>query len=344
LAHLLKRVLAYALYYLGLLHLWQRLTLRNRAVVLMYHRVLTHEQWRNSGSHPGIVVTPDTFARHLAVLKRRFVVLTLSQFADRLERGVPFDNSSCLITFDDGWHDNLTNALPLLTQYQLPAVIFLPVNYIGTRRYFWREALTHLLLQAIQRSGEQSEAPSRFAEILDPIGLSDLLAPGAPATADRVIERVSAVALTRQEAERLVDLLSSALGLNVSQMVTSDRFLDWADVDVLAAHGVSFGGHGAEHLRLAEVPPEVAREDIALSHRVLNGVFARTVPSFSYPNGTWNATVVEQVRSAGYRLAFTTRPGVIAAQDDRFTLKRVNIHEAATLTPPLFMARVLGLF
>ena len=61
------------------------------------------------------------------------------------------------------------------------------------------------------------------------------------------------------------------------------------------------------------------------------------------PNGYCNAEVIDRVRQSGYRLAFTTRRGLVSAGDDRFTVCRYNIHEAVTATTPMFLARVTGL-
>ena len=128
LKRLTKVTLAHLLYYSGALLLWKAIVMRNRAVVLMYHRVLTNEERRQSGSHPALVVERETFARQMALLKRRFSVLSVDELADRLEKKVPLPNSSVIITFDDGWRDNFTNALPILRYHTLPALVFLPVN------------------------------------------------------------------------------------------------------------------------------------------------------------------------------------------------------------------------
>ncbi len=343
-ATLLRTSVVYVLYYLGVLHIVQAVALRNKAVVLMYHRVLTPDDWAGSGSHPGIVVTDKTFDRHLRFLKRRFNVLSLSEFADRLLRRLPFENSSCLITFDDGWKDNLTNALPLLRRHDLPAVIFLPVNFMGTRRQFWREALTNLLVAAAPRVATSADQRSLFADILTPVDLADVLELRVgPDLRQRVIDRIAASPLARDDAERLVERLSQSLGLRVADLVTPDRFLDWTDLAELSQYGVAFGGHGAEHVRLTDVSREVAREEIERSRVVLSGVLGRAIQSFSYPNGAVNEAVTDDVRAAGYQLAFTTEPGLVDHRDDPLGVRRINLHEGASSTIPLLMGRMLGL-
>lgn len=338
-----KVALAYALHYLGILHLWRRIVLKNRAVVLMYHRVLTAGEWEASGSHPGIVVTRETFSQHLAILRRYFCVLTPARFAHHLETQTPFPDSSCLITFDDGWLDNLSNGAGHLEQAQLTAVMFLPVNYLSTQRCFWRESLAHLVAAAARRVEARVGTRSALAEALRPFGLEPALDLRGPHLMEQVIQAVAGVNLRRDEAEQLVTNLSAALGVDVRDLAGPDRLLAWSDLPRLARAGFTFASHGSEHLRLADVADDVARDDIMHSRGVLKTV-ADSALAFSYPNGSWTPAVAAQVRAAGFQFAFTTEPGFISVHDDPMSLNRVNVHEDATFAPPLFLSRILGLF
>ena len=111
----------------------------------------------------------------------------------------------------------------------------------------------------------------------------------------------------------------------------------------MSRRGIAFGGHGAEHRLLTDIPPNEARLEIRESSAVVAEKIGETVPTFSYPNGNWNEEVAGQVKSSGYRLAFTTQPGFVRCDDDRFALRRVNVHEDGTRTPAMFLARVVGL-
>ena len=341
----IKVLIAHALYYTGVLQLYQRVALRRKAVVLMYHRVLTADERRTTGSHPGIIVDRQTFANQMAVLKRRFAVLSLDEFAQRMEGGVPFPDSTCLITFDDGWSDNFVNALPILRERGLPAVVFLPVNYIGARRLFWREALTHLLVEAVLRVRRTPSLRPRMDALLRPAGFAAVLdAPGD----DPRPSVVDAIALHSSEnapaLERLLRSVSAELGVDVEALQTPDTFIDWQQAELMSREGIAFGGHGAEHRLLTRVTAADAEHEIRTSRDMMRRTFNGAVPAFSYPNGNWNAAVAAKVKDSGYRLAFTTVPGVVRCGDDRLTVKRINIHESATDTTPMFLARVIGLF
>src|SRR5690606_32115478 len=57
----------------------------------------------------------------------------------------------CVVTFDDGYRDVYRYAYPLLKRMGVPAIVYLPTAFIGTRRRFNHDRLFHLLLLARQR-------------------------------------------------------------------------------------------------------------------------------------------------------------------------------------------------
>lgn len=348
-AYALKIAFAHTLYYTGVLGLYQRIAMRQRAVVLMYHRVLTADERARSASHPALVVDAATFARQMAFLARWFTVMSVDELAGRMERGEPLPDRSCLITFDDGWRDNYTNALPVLRRHRLPALIFLPVNFIGRRRLFWQEGLTHALVRVVS---EVRRAPSRRAEfeaLLAPLDLAGVPAIDAsdprpyvidaitrlkgvePAVVDGLVQRIDAA------------LVSGPAPADAVDPAAVDGFMSWQEVEEMGRAGVAFGGHGAEHRLLTKVSAEEVESEVRLSKAVVDERFAGTAPTFSYPNGYLTPEIADRVRAAGYRLGFTTSRGFVSAGDDRFTVRRLNVHEAVTNTGPLFLARVLGL-
>lgn len=342
----IKYAVANLLYAVGLLQLWQFVVLRRKAVILMYHRVLTLEEMRRSGSHPAMMVDCETFAEQMAVVKRRFKVLSVEEFADRMERRRPFDSSSCLITFDDGWQDNFTNAYPVLRRYELPAVVFLPANFIGRKRLFWQEDLVHLLVLAVLTVRREPTREVRFRDVLDSTGLGEILGLRDADMRPQVIEAINRnrKGLTPSAVEAVLANLRSELGVENGDVAGMDGFLNWEQITEMSQYGITFGGHGAEHRLLSEMPIDEAREDIRVSKEVMDCRFKGTCPTFSYPRGYWTPQVAELVKAAGFRLGFLARGGCVSCEDDRFLLRRINICQAATANTPMFLARIVGLF
>lgn len=340
----LKWTLAHVLYGSGLYRLLARSRLQGRAVVLMYHRVLTPADEARSWSHPGIGVRADNFARQVALLKRSFTPLTLDAFAAHLRERRPFPPGACLVTFDDGWLDTGTVAWPVLREAGVPAVVFLPSDYIGTGAMFWQERLRALLYDVWRHARADAAFAGRAAALLDAHGYPRLLevaeADIRPVLMDAVLSRKYGAL---DAAATLTSDLESLLAGRARAEV-SDAFLTWPQVGALAAEGLVFGGHGRSHRLLTDIPLDEVAGEAADARDAIAAVLGAPPATFAYPNGNWNPAVAERVAGAGYRLAFTTDHGHVGPGDSAMSLRRVNIHEGATATPAMFVARLLGLF
>src|SRR5262249_45301952 len=112
--------------------------------VLMYHKV---------NDVPGNPLTVPTavFDEQMATLRGLgYTPVSLDRVLDHHAEGAPLPPRAVLITFDDGYRDNLENAAPILQRYAYPAVIFVPIGYLDTARPLPHEE--HLALRGIANS------------------------------------------------------------------------------------------------------------------------------------------------------------------------------------------------
>jgi peptidoglycan/xylan/chitin deacetylase (PgdA/CDA1 family) len=100
----------------------------------------------------------------------------------------------------------------------------------------------------------------------------------------------------------------------------------WAELEALAAAGVTIGAHSVNHPRLPELSTADARREIRDSKALLEERLRRPVEYFAYPYGLYAAETVRLVREAGFRLACSTRSGFNRVDADRFTLRRLEVY------------------
>ena len=104
--------------------------LRPGVRILMYHRVCPHSD------HDQLAVSPMRFRRQIELLARRHRVISLRAAADQLSE--PAGTAAVALTFDDGYHDNLVHALPVLREFRLPATIFVTTAFCSQERRHFR--------------------------------------------------------------------------------------------------------------------------------------------------------------------------------------------------------------
>lgn len=115
--------------------------------VLMYHRVakLTPSESR-SPLLRDLTVAPERFESQIAELTQRgYVFLTVSEIADALSSRKPLPKKAIAITFDDGYLDNYTDALPILKKYGARATVFMVTNNLNKPARLAKSHLAEML-------------------------------------------------------------------------------------------------------------------------------------------------------------------------------------------------------
>lgn len=107
--------------------------------VLMYHKV--NDLWPNPTTIPTAV-----FDEQMSLLgELGYQPVSLDAVLDHYLRGTPLPPQAVLLTFDDGYRDNLRNALPILRKYEYPAVLFVPIGFLDDGRPLPHEESLRLL-------------------------------------------------------------------------------------------------------------------------------------------------------------------------------------------------------
>ena len=106
-----------------------------RLLILMYHHIAVPPA---KVRLRGLYTTPRQFDGHLRWLKKQPVKFTT--FGQLIKGAQGSCSRLVMLTFDDGLHDNYTEALPILRRHDVPAVVYPVMNELGCRGVVWPEA------------------------------------------------------------------------------------------------------------------------------------------------------------------------------------------------------------
>lgn len=311
--------------------------IRPRATILMYHRVFEVE------SDPwSLCVSPKYFAEHLEHLRRHYVVLSLRELAKRLMEG-QLPKRAVVLTFDDGYVDNLHDAKPLLERYDIPATVFLATGYIGHEREFWWDDLDRLLLQPgmvpetlrLNINGttcqwELGEAAHYSADAYQLHSCWNVGHKDDPTPRHSLYRSLHRLLRPLAEDERRKVLKEVLAWADAGSTVrATHRTLSPDEVLHLAKGGlVEVGAHTVTHPVLSALPVAVQRNEIRRSKTHLEEILGRSVTGFSYPYGfraDYTCETVAIVREAGFAYACSAFADVVKRGTDCFQLPRVPI-------------------
>ena len=289
--------------------------------VLIYHRVV---------AEPDPLAPDEVCAREfdwqLEVLKRWFTVLPLREAAAGLRRGTLPVRSAC-VTFDDGYADNATVALPILRRHSVPATFFVATGFLDGGR-MWNDSV----IETVRRArGDALDARSA--------GLDEL--PVSTIALQRLaIEKLLGALkyLGPEERQKRVDRLAS----ESSGALPSDLMMTADQVRQLHANGMEIGGHTVTHPILTGLDPARAAREIEDGRRRLEEITGSPVKVFAYPNGKpgrdYGREHVGMVKELGFEAAVSTAWGVGHAASDPYQLPRFTPWDR---TPGRFALRLL---
>lgn len=295
--------------------------------VLTYHRVDTpHARpWLD----PVLIsASPEVFDAQMKYISVNYQPVSILDVLESLQKNgrMILPRRAVLITFDDAYLDFEQHAWPILKRYQIPVTLFVPTAFPDhPERLFWWDRLFNALHSTAKR--EISTSIGTLA-----IG-SDLERRRANLGLKNYIK-----SLPNAEAIAFVEEVEQQLQVSLH----TNCVLGWNALRRLAQEGVTLASHTQTHPIMNHLPPDAMQEEALGSLHDLQREIGESVPVFAYPGGFHNAQVVDAVRSAGFRLAFTTERGInILGRDDLLQLQRINV--GAQTTVPMLRAQLLSL-
>jgi peptidoglycan/xylan/chitin deacetylase (PgdA/CDA1 family) len=215
------------------------------------------------------------------------------------------------VTFDDGYRDNESVALPILRRHGIPATFFVATGFLDGGR-MWNDSI----IEAVRIA--DGDALDLRGE-----GLGDFAAAAGTDRCGAVAGLIAALKyLPPDERAVKVDRIVARVGkpLPDDLMMTSEQ------VRGLASAGMEIGAHTVGHPILKGLADEAARWEVGHSREELAGIAGRPIELFAYPNGRpgldYTRRDVDIVRGAGFRAAVSTALGAAAPGADRWQLPR----------------------
>jgi peptidoglycan/xylan/chitin deacetylase (PgdA/CDA1 family) len=268
----------------GGVRLYHRLRDRDALTVIMLHRVLPKAMIAELGADPGYTISTDVLERLASFLRANYTIVGLPEVLEARRGTRPLPSRPLLITFDDGWDDNVRHAAPVLAGLGVPWTLFVAAGAIGTGAPWWQETL----LQAL-RTGRVSHAD-----------LWRMAAVGTDNEPHDNPELALLSAFGALEAGRRDSLLAQ-----IYQRKSYPDMADWDGLRSLLGANVSIGVHGFSHLPLTML--DDPGQDLLQARELLrSNLGPDAIVSMSFPHGRYDTKVLAATRALGFELIFTS--------------------------------------
>ncbi len=287
-------------------------------IVLNYHRIGNYQE---AIGDPGVYsATASEFDQQLQFLKSEFEVMDPKRMQGGLDdiQAGKTRRASVLLTFDDGYKDNVENALPLLRKHALAAAFFVPSEFIGSRDVPWWDEISYCIKSAGQ---------SRFVLTYPKRLAVDLGVQGFANVSREVLRLYKDPAML--DSARFIGELRAACQGDVIPLSFEQMFFSPSDMVAMQAAGMTIGAHGHSHKLLARLSAEDELQEIETATGMLQDVLGARPRLFAYPVGSrtaFSARTQTVLKSLGYDYAFSFYGGINSTQTlDKFNILRVAV-------------------
>lgn len=274
--------------------------LAGRGAVFVLHRIAAE------GSHlldPDMTATTDLLDAALSLVRREgYECISLDEVPSRLRSSG--SERFAVFTFDDGYRDNVTMALPIFRAHRAPFGLYVATGLIDRTITYWWGALASLV------------AASERLE-LHRLGLAETVTIDSWPEKQVLFGRLQHwVHENLEPRSRIILEWCGENGIEGPAVLNEDA-LTWDELRSLAQDPlVTIGAHGITHSRLARLDEAAVFQELSESRARLELQLGRPIRHFAYPYGGPDACGPREfgmTASAGYLTAVTTRRGNLFA-------------------------------
>lgn len=283
---------------------WRRRGLTSPLLALLYHRVtpdVAHDPL-------GLCVRQSHFEQQMRWLAETCRPVSEAEFLRGLRRPrwPALDRRPrVLVTFDDGYVDNLRHAAPVLHRLGVPAVVFVSTGYTGGDQPFWWDALAQI---AFEQKKTGDDVRREFLRLHDELR-------GAP------------------PAERDARLRELARQSNIPlALADQTRPMTWDELSQWRRMGLSVGGHTRRHPWLSALPDAELHEETLGCRADLRERLGLEAKMFAYPYGaahSFDARCRDAVREAGFVCGMANIVGDARWARDQTAIPRLIVRDCS---------------
>lgn len=277
---------------------------RKKLFILIYHRVLDEPDYMRPGE-----VDKAAFTWQMELLAKHFNVLPLEEALQRMQND-SLPPRAVSITFDDGYADNYTNALPILQQFNLTATFFIASGFLNGGR-MWNDTVIEAVRNFAGPVLDLSEIGLGLFEVNNE--------PQRSQAAGQIILQIKHLSF-KQRDQNTQFIAAQSQDLPSNLMMTDD------EVRLLHQRGMTIGGHTVNHPILSKLDSTSVAQEINDNKAYLESLLDSSIQLFAYPNGKPDQDYLPEhvalVKQAGYQAAVATQWGVVNEHSDKWQLPR----------------------
>ena len=254
------------------------------------------------------------FREQLDFFAENFHIVTMEQVMDAVSSGSELPENSMLLTFDDGYIDHYTVALPLLKERNMQGSFFIPGKTIAENtlldvnkiHFILASADSRLLMSDLLKKldfyrGKEFCYPEN-AQLLETYAVANRF----DSKEVIFIKRILQTALPEQLRKIISSELFEQYIAFPEDKFARELYMNYDQIRYMKRAGMFIGCHGYDHYWMANLSEAELKQDIDHGLETIDEFIDQNNWVINYPYGNYSDSVCQYVRSKGAKVGLTT--------------------------------------
>jgi peptidoglycan/xylan/chitin deacetylase (PgdA/CDA1 family) len=288
---------------------------KTKQAIVNFHGVSKVQGKRFNNRH----LDANEFEKFIVTLKKNYEIVPLRQLFDNFRNKTAPKKRTIALTFDDGYINNFTVALPILKKHHVPATFYLITESLeNSTFYVWPDVIDLVqkhTKEDIVISAGRFKYPGFFCAELN-ISLVDLMKTSGSDRETYLDEIKKLYPNYLKEAKEVPELID---------LVHKNELEKYKD-EVL----IEYGSHTHLHYNLEFLNEDDCSKEVNRSKKIIEDIVKKPVISLAFPDGSYNAQIISNCKKAGYENVVAVTYKLNENNGDPFILSRFTVSNSTT--------------
>lgn len=296
----------------------------NPLAIIYFHHVFKHK----NEFHPDDIIAAD-FDKKIKFLMKHFNILALSEAIELLKtKRLP--SKALVITFDDGYQDNFTVAVPILKKHHCPATFFISTSGIE-EGCLWNDKVEQLL--------NNTKIKTITENII-----------GEKISISNKDEKIAAFQLLLSKLKFLSHdkrtLQLKKLAVELGDIEFKRTMMRADQIKRLHQDGFTIGAHTHNHTILTTETIDDCQQELLNNKKKLEGIICNKVHFIAFPNGLFERDYTFKhcnlAKEMDFKVGFSTNDGGAISSTNIYTIPRFMPYRKKLSLFALSIAKIAG--
>ena len=309
---------------------------KNKVIILMYHGIVKSYSQNPLKDIYGFNISVNQFEEQMVYLSNQCNVIKASEAISG--QNISHNRKNVVITFDDGYRNNYTNAFPILLKYNLPALFSLPTAFVVNRVPLWNDLIEYAVITTKKRA-----VRIKWNDVFSDFRL------------DAITEKIEflkwllfkCTEIAQEERERFIFNVFNELDVpfDNNKILEDPNYepLSPQEIKILSeSKMIEFASHSENHYVLSRVNKNTLINELKNSKIAISIMTSMPCKYFCIPGGHYNDSVIDTILEAEFEKIFSSDNIEFQPMNTQNVIGRHCIYKFTT--KPLFVDIIHGPF